>query len=412
MNILFVNTNFHEGGAAKIARQLYYGMKEKGHQVYFLAGYKSKDDKECMIINGSGIQKLFALGTGMLQNNQVISRKRTRKRILDIVKEKQIDVVHVHNVFQNFIGIKDISYIAQHCRVVWTLHDMWAVTGHCAHALECMEWKENECRTCRYKRRYPAFYYNDVRYKFQRKKENFAGSGITFVVPSKWLEEICLESYLKNEKIITVENGVDIENYRPLDKKKLRKKYEVAGERIVLFFTAAVVTNAGKGIPYLVEALKKIKNKEKITIFTAGNGELGKELEGFDLRQMGFVGEEKKMNELYNLADVYVNPSLAESFGCTAAEAAAAGTAVIAFASGGLTEIVTEETGWLVEAGNADALYEALEEALKDRERLKEKGLQARKRAEVLYGETRMLDRYEKIYRGLSPEKDRKRGNS
>lgn len=398
MNLLYINTNFHEGGAAKIARQLYYGMKKRGHHVYFLAGYPSKEDEECIILNPSAVQKFFNIGSGVLQNNQVITRRRARKLIMKIVREKNIDVVHFHNVFENYIGIKDIAYISRHCKVVWTLHDMWAVTGHCAHAMECTGWRDKECVGCKSRRSYPAFYYNDVHYKFNLKKKSFTENNITFVVPSRWLEQICRESYLKKSKIVTIENGIDIEKYRPLEREKLREKYNVAENQIVLFFTAAVVTNVGKGMPYLLQALRQLKDKEKVTLITAGNGELEKELPGLDLRQMGFVHKEEEMNELYNLADIYVNPSFAESFGCTAAEAAAAGTAVIAFASGGLKEIVTEETGWLVEPGNTDALYQAISEAVEDKKQLDEKGFRARERAEKLYSEQQMLDRYEKLY--------------
>lgn len=399
MNLLFINTNFYEGGAAKVARQLYYGMKERGHNVYFLAGYPSKEDEECIIMNPSALQKLYNIGSGVLQNNQVLSRRRARKLILKIVQEKKIDVVHFHNVFENYIGIKDIAYISKRCKVVWTLHDMWAVTGHCAHAMECTEWKRTECKGCKKRRSYPAFYYNDVHYKFKLKKKSFTENDITFVVPSKWLEQICHESYLKESKIVIIENGVDIEKYRPLEKEKLREKYQVEEGKKVLFFTAAVVTNTGKGMPYLIEVLKRLEDKERITLFVAGNGDLGKELEGFELRQMGVIRSDEKMNELYNLADIYINPSLAESFGCTAAESAAAGTATIAFASGGLKEIITEGTGWLVETGNAEALYEAVTEALRDRGVLLQKGKNARKRAEKLFSEQRMLDRYEKVYK-------------
>ena len=78
MNILFINTNFCEGGAAKVARQIFYAMKEKGHNVYFIAGYNSKNDTECIVINNSKLKKLYSISTGVLQNNQVISRKNTR----------------------------------------------------------------------------------------------------------------------------------------------------------------------------------------------------------------------------------------------------------------------------------------------------------------------------------------------
>lgn len=400
MNILYVNTNFHEGGAAKIARQLYYGMKERGHNVYFLAGYPSKNDEECIIMNPSVFWKIYNIGTGVLQNNQVISRKRARKIIQDIVREKNIDVVHFHNLFENYIGIKDIGYIRKHCKVVWTLHDMWAVTGHCAYSFYCDKWKTG-CEHCKEKRFYPAFYYNDVEYKYRLKSSSFAAKNIVYVTPSYWMERICRKSYLKKEDIHVVENGVNTKIYRPIDKQSLREKYGIAEDKVVLFFTAAVVQDRRKGINYLLEALKRIEDKNKYVLFVAGNGELKEELRGFTVHNAGFISDEERMNEMYNLADIYVNPSLVESFGCTAAEAAAAGTAAIVFSSSGLKEIVTEQTGWLVEPGNVSDLYKAIVEASEDKALLKEKGEKARRRAEELYSEQRMLDNYEKLYSEL-----------
>lgn len=400
MNILYVNTNFHEGGAAKVARQLYYGMKERGHNVYFLAGYPSKDDEECIIMNASSLSRFYNLATGILQNNQVLSRKKARKQILDIVKEKEIDIVHFHNLFENYIGMKDIAYIAQHCRVVWTLHDMWAVTGHCAFSLYCDDWKKG-CPHCEENRFYPAFYYNDIKYKYEQKRKYFTGKNITYVTPSHWLEQVCRESLFENETIHVIENGINTAIYRPVDRKMLRKKYEIPEEKMVLFFTAAVVEDWRKGIRHLLKALSRISGKENYVLLVAGNGDLQEKLPGFEIRSMGFVSDEEKMNELYNLADLYVNPSMAESFGCTTVEAAAAGTPVVAFASGALAEIVTEHMGWSVEPGNEKLLYEMIMNAAENKESLYEKGLCARKKVEELYSEQKMLDRYEELYRQI-----------
>lgn len=401
MNILYVNTNFHEGGAAKIAKQLYYGMKERGHNVYFLAGYPSKGDEECIILNPSVFLKLYNIGTGVLQNNQVVFRRRARKIILDIVREKKIDIVHFHNLFENYIGIKDIDYISRQCKVVWTLHDMWAVTGHCAHSYYCEDWKTG-CTHCKEKRLYPAFYYNDVQYKFKLKRKYFANKNIIYVTPSHWLEQICRKSYLKNETIHVIENGINIECYKPLEQKRLREKYEVTEEKVVLFFTATVVQNQGKGLQYLLEALKKIPNRENYVLFVAGKGEVTEKLQGFTVRHMGFINNAELMNEMYNLADIYITTSMADTFPCTVLEAAAAGTAVIAFTSGGIAEIVTEQIGWPVEPGNEEKLYRAIIEAADKREVLVEKGNNARKRAEALYSEQRMLNNYEELYKKLS----------
>lgn len=400
MNILYVNTNFHEGGAAKVARQLFYGMKEKGHNVYFLAGYPSKGDGECMIMNPAYADRFFNLVTGILQNNQVLSRRKARRQILDIVREKRIDVIHFHNLFENYIGIRDVAYIAARCKVVWTLHDMWAVTGHCAFSLSCNEWKRG-CPACKERRLYPAFYYNDVKQKYQWKKESFTGNNITFVTPSHWMEKVCRDSYLRNEKIIVIPNGVNSEIYKPLKKDALRKKYKIPEDKAVLFFTAAVVADARKGVLSLIKALEMIDNKEKYCLLIAGNGEMHQQLDGYHICHMGYISDEKKMNELYNLADLYINPSLQESFGYTSVESAAAGTPVIVFENSALEEVVNEQMGQTVATGDCHALCKAIEAMAEDKVKLEKIGKTARERALQFYGENRMLDDYEKLYRQL-----------
>lgn len=400
MNILYINTNFQEGGAAKIARQLYYGMQDRGHKVYFIVGYRSKNDEECFVLNDTKLKQVYNLVTGVLQNNQVIIKKNARKTIIDFIREKKIDIVHINNIFENYIGIKDIAEISKVSYVVWTMHDMWVITGHCAQAVECDGWRK-ECIKCIENRKYPAFYYNDVRFKYQLKKASFTEKGIVFVSPSKWLWNMGKESILKNEKLIIIQNGINTGIYHPLNRDEVRRKYHILDKKKVLFFTAAVLTNTAKGMSYLVKAIQKLNNKDVI-LLTAGNGEIKKELAGFELRQMGFIESEKRMNELYNLADIYITPSFAESFGCTAVEAMATGTPVIAFASGGLSEIVTNETGWLVESRDIDGLYSAICEALKDEDALHEKSKKARERVVNLFSEKMMLDKYEELYREIS----------
>lgn len=397
MNILYINTKFHEGGAAKIARQLYYGMKKRGHQVYFMAGYPGKEDGECEILFPSVSQKIWNTATGVLQNNQVITRMSARKKILRFVREKNIDLIHFHNIFENYIGIEDIEAISRVCPVVWTLHDMWATTGHCAYAFTCDKWK-SECIGCKDRRKYPAFYYNDVAWKYRLKARCFTGKTITYVAPSHWLAEICRQSHLKEEEIHVIENGVDLNLYKPLDQTGLRKKYGISEDKVVIFFTAAVITNEAKGMSYLMDALKRVRDTDRIAIVTAGSGEMEEALSGFTYKNVGFVKDETVMNELYNLADLYVTTSMADNFPCTVLEAESAGTPVIAFTTGGIREMVDENIGWQVEPGNTQALYETIQRAVSDRKTIRMKGVNAREKAVADYGEERMVERYEKLY--------------
>lgn len=154
-----------------------------------------------------------------------------------------------------------------------------------------------------------------------------------------------------------------------------------------------------KGLPYLLEALNQIENPEKYLLLIAGASCNIDELKDkFETVEFGYINNNKKLSEIYAMADVFVVPSLVENFPCVILESMASGTPVIAFATGGIPEQIDEDSGWLVEAGNVKALKENIVRACSDREKLEAKAFHARSKAENLFPENRMIERYIEIY--------------
>lgn len=398
MNILLVNTTYQGGGAEKVTRQLFHGFDHTDIHMKLLAGRGDLTNTFYEIIYDKQIPYFFSRLYGRLASYRKYDRYAS-KRIIDAVKKYQIDIVHLQNIHGNYMGIRDVQEISRHCRIIWTLHDMWALTGHCAHSFECDKWIQGDCTNCPKPETYPAIRRDIAGKMLNTKKKCFSGNNIVYVSPSQWLFDRFQESYLKNEKIQLIHNGTDIQKYLPGDNLSLREKYHIPMDKNVLLFAASNLNSQFRSFSHLLDALELLKNKSDYCLVILGNCdsqiEFNKE---FNVFQMGYISDEAVMNELYSLSDVYITPSLADNFPCTTIESFASGTPVIAFAAGGLTEQIDEKTGWLVERGNSAALAESIQDAFSNKDRLASMGINCRQKAEKLYSEELMLKKYEKLY--------------
>ncbi len=398
MNILLVNTTYLGGGAEKVTRQLFYGNYDGDINMHLLVGRGNPQDDFYEIIYDRKLPYFFSRAYGKLAPYRRYDRY-AAARIIDAVKKYNIDVVHLQNIHGNYMGIRDVEMISRHCRVIWTLHDMWAFTGHCAHAFDCAKWKDGNCRHCPMPQTYPPIHSDCADRMLRVKKESFTGNNITFVSPSQWLADRFQESVLSKERIEIIHNGIDCTRFCPKDRTQLRAKYNIPDDKNVIIFAASNLNSQFRSFSHLLEALEGVSNKSDYCLVVLGkcDDEIAFNDE-FNVFMMGYISDEEVMSELYALSDVYITPSLADNFPCTTIESFACGTPVIAFASGGLKEQITPDTGWLVTAGDAAALADAINDAFFDRQRLNRMRAKCRERAQTLYSEKAMLQKYEKLY--------------
>lgn len=406
MNILYLNTTYQCGGAEKVASQLFRGMRGRGHTVYEIVCY---DMKHCEL--PPGVQVLYPslpmrifnrLITGN-HGNQSLHIGYSRRRILSFIKKHKIDLVHLHNAHGNFLGIQDIAEIAGACPVVWTLHDFWAMTGHCASPHGCSGlWKEG-CNVCPRLDNYPNLRKDVSRQLWEAKKKAFRRHKIQFTVPSGWMYEQFEASHLKGLPCRRIYNSLDIHTWKPMDKQKVRMQYNLEEAENIIGFIAADPQKKLKGMDVLLEALSHIPDPEHYLLLVAGreNGLL-KRLDGtFKVRRLGYLDSQKALNEFYAAADLLVNPSLYETFGLTNIEAMACQTPVAAFGACTMPEILGSSCGWIAPEVSAKALADTIVRAFSGRDVLEEKGRAGRRRVEEVFSEEKMLDAFEELYRAV-----------
>lgn len=365
MNILILNTAFSGGGAEKVTRQLGKIMQDRGHNVYTIVGYNKGpvlQNGVKIIYDGLAMRILNRLITGN-HSNTTQSLKYSLAIIKKYIKKYRIDVVHVNNIHGNYLGINDLEKISKICPIVWTIHDFWSFTGHCAYTYGCERWKKM-CGNCPHLEVYPAVRRDVTGLLLEDKKNHLCNKGIKFVAPSKWLYQQMKKSIYRSEDISVIYNSLDLNIWKKKEKNAIRNKYGIDGSKIILAFVAASISEPRKGMKYLVDALEKIERPERFLLIVAGNGDMT-EIQilkkKFTIINFGYISDEIMMNEFYALADYYVNPSVDDIFGLVNIESLASGTPIIAFDICAIREIVDMQSGIIINKISSEGLKDAIE---------------------------------------------------
>jgi glycosyltransferase involved in cell wall biosynthesis len=119
-------------------------------------------------------------------------------------------------------------------------------------------------------------------------------------------------------------------------------------------------------------------------------------------KHVTLAGFRTDVPELLQRMDVYVQPSLHESFGIVLLEAMAAGLPVVASEVEGIPEIVADgETGYLVPVGDSEALANAVRSLLRDTELRRKMGETGRRRVAKEFDIKKTVRSYEQLYEEL-----------
>lgn len=356
MKILQINSVCGIGSTGRIATDIHNILIERGHQSYIAYGRDESKNCETSIRIGNKFDNYVHGIITRIFDRHGFGSKTATKKFIKKVKEIDPDIIHLHNIHGYYINIEILFNFLKKANipVIWTLHDCWAFTGHCAYFdyANCDRWKIG-CYQCPEKSSYPASrFFDNSRSNFERKKEIFTGvKNLTLVTPSKWLAGLVKESFLKDYPVKVINNGIDLEVFKPTQS-DFRQRYNLENKFIIL--GVASTWEHRKGFKYFIELSKKIEKDDVIVLV----GLSEKQLRNLPPNIIGITrtNDVQELAEIYTTADVFVNPTLEEVMGLTNVEALACGTPVITFNTGGSVECVDEKTGFIVEKGNIDEL--------------------------------------------------------
>jgi putative colanic acid biosynthesis glycosyltransferase len=402
LKLLQISIEVNSGSVGRIAEQIGETVIESGGMSYITYARNNNPSKSEVIKIGSNLDIYrHGIETRIFDNHCFSSRLATADLVKKIKKLKP-DIIHLHHLHGYFINIEILfSYLREsNIPVVWTFHDCWSFTGHCAYFdfVGCEKWK-TECYDCEQKKEYPKSLFIDRSTKNYIDKKRIFNSleNMTIVTVSNWLSEKVKESFLKKIRCKVIQNGIDLETFYP---KKTRdtidKLYNVKGKFIIL--GVASTWEKRKGLEEFVK-LNNIINQDDFVIILIGlsreqQNEIPKNIIGISRTE-----NVSQLTDLYCAADVFLNPTFEDTFPTTNLESLACGTPVITYRTGGSVESVTEKTGIVVEKGDVLGLTNAI-----DSIRAKGKEFYAencRNSAEINFDRKIKFNDYLKIYKDI-----------
>ena len=285
------------------------------------------------------------------------------KNLLDNPMVQEADIVYLHWI-NKMLSIEEIGrLLALGKKVVWIMRDMWPMTGGCHYSLECELYKTH-CTDC------PLVEFDNHENLsskvLDRKLQSFVGhpnlviSGI-----SRWISECAKQSRLfQNNDVFTIPNIMDAEVYHPIRREIAREVLQLPAEKKLILFGAQKGTqNFYKGWSFLKEALGQLDSSYELVVFGEDfNEEIVQDVP-LKVHFLGRIFDHKTMFSLiYSAADVYVSPTLAESFGKTIAESSLCRTPVVCFGIGGTLDLVKhQQTGYLAKYKDSADLLKGIQ---------------------------------------------------
>ncbi len=249
------------------------------------------------------------------------------------------DIIHLHWINAGMVNIRDLAGIRK--PVVWTIRDMWPMTGGCHYSLNCNRYKSG-CGNC------PMLGGNHHRdlssFLLNRKRRNYPHH-MRIVGISTWLSELARESQIfRDFNIRTLSNNIDCQAFFPSNKREEAEMLGLNTEKRVILTGALSPKDPYKGFDEIIAALRMLDQTEyQLVIFGRLPAENISLPEGMECRNLGYIGDDSVLRRIYSAADVFVTAPRMEAFGKTLAEAMACGTPVVCSDAAGPRDIVDHQ---------------------------------------------------------------------
>jgi glycosyltransferase involved in cell wall biosynthesis len=288
---------------------------------------------------------------------------------------KNSDLIHYQVIHDGgWFRIESLKHLSKKLPSIWTLHDAWAVTGHCIQPLDCKRFAKGCDRCPNLDWPMPVHVDRSKSERIRKRKvlANFSG---TIHVSTHWMETLVRNSGVSKEvRIEVIPFGIDQDIFNPGNQRESRRKVGIDEQGFVIGCRST--DWAPKNFRKLYEAVNSLADKGlPITILTVNEYDLFLPLiqkyPNLIVKDLGWLDARELVN-FYRAIDLFAAVSTGESFGFMPLEAAACGAAVICLENGAIAELVAPAAPMLCVQNSSRAIAEAIDILANDHSKLEE----------------------------------------
>ena len=398
MKILFLSYCDDGGGAAKAVFNLCLSFSNNFNNKLLVIDKRSKNKKVILFqagLFGKLLRRLRYLVSQIIffnQNLYVMSLNVINSGIANYINKSSYDIVNFHWINCETISLSEIKKINK--PIVWTLHDMWPISGIYHYSLD-KKYFNAECKNIIKKK-----YFNFLdRITYKRKQLLFSEKKIHIISPSKWLLNEAKKTGLPFGKMEVIPNPINTEYFKKIKSiKSLKAKYKIPENKKILLYSSLLLNDKRKGFK-IVDKIINIKElNQHIFIFFGINRQLNKNNYHKNVKFIDETFKQNEIREVYSISDVLLFPSIIDNFPNTILEAMSCGLPCVAFDCYGMKEIIEhKKNGYLAKPYSIEDFKKGINYALLN----KIKFLNNRKKIIKNYSFDRIKNRYSNFYKKI-----------
>lgn len=357
MKILMINVVCGVKSTGRICTDLADELTKQGHKVKIAYGREDVPEKykKYAVRIGNNVDVNIHAGIARLTDSAGFHSALYTKYFIKWVKRFDPDVIHMHNIHGYYLNVEVLFEYLRICgkRIIWTLHDCWAFTGHSVFcdAIDCKKWKMG-CNHCPQKHEYPKSYIDRSKNNWKKKKKIFTGiPNLQIVTPSHWLFRLVKKSYLKDYPVTVIHNGIDTKQFYPLDN-DFRAFYHLEDKFIIL--AVASTWNEMKGLNDYMKLAGMLDARCKIVMVGLSKDQINRIAP--NILGLEKTASTKELAMIYSASDVFLNLTYTDTYPTVNLEAVACGATVITYKTGGSMEAAGEGV-IAVEKGNIEGVF-------------------------------------------------------
>lgn len=349
--LLQINTTVNTGSTGRIAEEIGKIAISQGWDSYIAYGRGKPQSQSHLIRIGNDWDMYNHILQSRLFDNHGLASKYATKRFIQQIEEIKPDIIHLHNIHGYYLNYEILfRYLSQiETPIIWTLHDSWAMTGHCA-CFECGNF-DADCSVCLHKHTYPKSFFvsKSVKNRAIKEKAFSAVRDMTIVTVSSWLADCVKKSFLNKYTIKTIYNGVNTEIFNPMSTPETNTKN---------ILSVANIWSERKGLKDIIRLREILPFEYRIILIGLSEKQINELPNG--IIGLTRTDSQKDLAKYYSNANVLLSLSTYETFGLTVAESFACGTPVVVYDTTSLPELVNEDTGRIVSVHDVEAVKSAI----------------------------------------------------